>query len=640
MSRRLRRRRCAVVSFAALLAGGAGAYAMGEEPGLSTQTPTLEEVRVIGRREALAEAQLSASAVTVSDADQVSLSRSVGDWIELLPGVSLNGQGGLLQAYSIRGFSRARIRTEIDGVPIFTDRRAGNSVSFVPPELLGQVVVEKAPSSSLYGSGAMGGAVSLNSVAPEGFRLRLDGRSNDEQFALTALGGSRDFGAGISLRRAQDARAGNGQVLNTRYEQVAALLRGRQQIGALDIAYTWLPSVGRDIGRSNARYPLRRVSRTPHDRHSVARLELRSNEGWLLRAYHHYQDWDTQVERVGRRSNLTTYRAHTLGALFFASTQALGGAGAWGMEWVARRGVDIRESEFSGANARPLRQRVLDGHEDTLGLFVEQGWNLARTNIRGGLRIDRMAQSGGGQDEQDTRWSGLLRAEHAASSALTLSAELATAYRFPSLSERYFSGVTPRGEVLGNPDLAPEVRDSVEVGIAYRPLRRALSAGLAVYHSQLDDYIQRLSIDETLTTFKNLREADITGAEAQLKFRRGRAAHSFSYQWQKGEDATGITLADLNPSEWRYHLSYLAGRYTLHSDFRYRPARDKSTPGELPLASAALWNLSLAREVLRQWRAELYVSNVLNETYRASADRLAPLQPGRSIGVRLTWIGD
>ena len=624
---------------AALAAAGAGTYAMGDDPGLSAQPPTLEEVRVIGRREALAEAQLSPSAVTISAQDQVSLSRSVGDLIELLPGVSLNGQGGLLQAYSIRGFSRARIRTEIDGVPIFTDRRAGNSVSFLPPELLGQVVVEKAPSSSLYGSGAMGGVVSLNSANPEGFRLRLDGRSNDEQLALTALGGNQDFGGGISVRRARDARAGNGQNLNTQYEQVAGLLRGRHRTGALDITYTWLPSVGRDIGRSNARYPLRRVSRTPQDRHSVVRLELRSNEDWLLRAYHHYQDWDTQVERVGRRRNLTTHQSHTLGALFFASTQALGGSGAWGVEWVARRGVDIREAEFSSASARPLRQQVLDGHEDTLGLFVEQGWDLARTEIRGGLRVDRMAQSGGGKDEQDTRWSGLLRAEHAMSSALTLSAELATAYRFPSLGERYFSGVTPRGEVLGNPGLASEVRDSIEMGIAYRSPRRPLSAGLVAYHSQLDDYIQRVSIDETLTTFKNLSEADIAGAEAQLQFRRGRAANRFSYQWQKGEDATGITLADLNPAEWRYHLSYFVGRYTLRSDFRYRPARDKSTPGELPLKSAALWNLSLAREVLRQWRAELYVTNVLDETYRASADRLAPLQPGRAIGVRLTWVG-
>ena len=626
----------------ALLAAGFGAtaYATGNDPGLSVETPPLEEVRVIGRREVLAEAQFSSSAVTISSEDQVSLSRSVGDWIELLPGVSLNGQGGLLQAYSIRGFSRARIRTEIDGVPIFTDRRAGNSVSFVPPELLGQVVVEKAPSSSLYGSGAMGGVVSLNSADPRGFRLRLDGRSNDEQLALTALGGNRDFGGGISVRRAQDARAGNGQALNTRYEQVAALLRGRHRVGDLDVTYTWLPGVGRDIGRSNALYPLRRVSRTPRDRHSVARLEFRSNEDWLLRAYHHYQNWDTQVERVGRRSNLTTYESHTLGALFFASTEVLGGAGAWGVEWVARRGVDIRESEFSRANTRPLRQRVLDGHEDTLGLFVEQGWNLARTEIRGGLRLDRIAQSGGAQDDKDTRWSGLLRAEHAASSALTLSAELATAYRFPSLSERYFSGVTPRGEVLGNPGLVPEVRDSIEVGMTYRPPQRPLSAGLVAYHSQLEDYIERVSIDETLTTFKNRSAADITGAEAQLAFRWGRAAHRFSYQWQEGEDDTGLTLADLNPPEWRYHLSYRAGRYTLRSDFRYRPARDKPTPGETPLASAALWNLSLAREVRRRWRGELYVTNVLDETYRASADRLAPLQPGRAIGLRLTWIGN
>ena len=108
--------------------------------------------------------------------DPVSPGRTVADWIASLPGVTLNGQGGLLQGYSVRGFSRWRIRTEVVGVPIITDRRAGNSVSFLPPDLLAGTTVQRGPGSSLYGSGAMGAVISLQSIAASGTSARPSGR--------------------------------------------------------------------------------------------------------------------------------------------------------------------------------------------------------------------------------------------------------------------------------------------------------------------------------------------------------------------------------------------------------------------------------------------------------------------------------
>lgn len=69
--------------------------------------------------------------------------RSVADIIVSAPGADINGQGGLFQSYNIRGFSRARIKTEVNGVPIISDRQAGNSISFIPPELIYGVYLQK-----------------------------------------------------------------------------------------------------------------------------------------------------------------------------------------------------------------------------------------------------------------------------------------------------------------------------------------------------------------------------------------------------------------------------------------------------------------------------------------------------------------
>jgi iron complex outermembrane receptor protein len=147
-------------------------------------------VRVVARRNLLGQALSSAvGAEQISAEEQVSLNRTVADWIERLPGVSLNGQGGLLQSYSLRGFSRWRLRTELDGVPIITDRRAGNSAEFVPPELLDSTTVQLGPASALYGSGALGGVVSLSTLGPEGPRVQASGQTGDRQRSLALAAG-------------------------------------------------------------------------------------------------------------------------------------------------------------------------------------------------------------------------------------------------------------------------------------------------------------------------------------------------------------------------------------------------------------------------------------------------------------------
>ncbi|MEL0306850.1 MAG: TonB-dependent receptor plug domain-containing protein, partial [Halieaceae bacterium] len=117
---------------------------------------------ILGARNELSQALSGSTNVPLlTRDDQVSLDRTIADWLATAPGISLNGQGGLFQSYSLRGLSRARIRTEIDGVPIVTDRPAGNAIGFLPPFLLQSVSGVMGPVSALYGSEAMGGVITL-----------------------------------------------------------------------------------------------------------------------------------------------------------------------------------------------------------------------------------------------------------------------------------------------------------------------------------------------------------------------------------------------------------------------------------------------------------------------------------------------
>ncbi|EAQ96806.2 TonB-dependent receptor plug domain-containing protein [Congregibacter litoralis] len=602
------------------------------------QAGTLEEVRVVGRRDVLLPSLGAGTTDLIAFDEQVSMNRTVGDWLEQLPGVSLNGQGGLFQAYSIRGFSRWRVRTELNGVPIITDRRAGNSASFVPPDLIAQVAVNKSASSTLYGSGAMGGVVNLDSRIEEGRSLRAEGASNGGQFALTALSGNPGgLSAGLSVRKAEDSDAPDGRKLNTAFEQVAATVTGSSELGSLSLDYRWLGSVSRDVGKSNALFPERRISSYPSDDHSVTQLELRADGDWFIRAYHHLQDWEADVERVGERRNLTSYRAHTVGGLFQANTRLLSGEGSVGAEWVGRRGVAIDDEEFTPDGTLLIEQALVRGEEDTVALFADQQWRLGAMEISGGMRYDHMDQSSRSQSNADGQWSASAAVDYGLGDSWTLRGELASGFRFPGLSERYFNGTTPRGEVLGNPDLEAETRRSGELALQFAPLVSTLKAGAAVYYSDLEDYIERYPVGPELVSYRNLDGASIQGLELDVGFQTGVVHHRLSYQWQEGEDDEGNTLADLNPPSLRYFFSWEQEQRGFYSDLSYRESREEFGADELPLASAVIWNARFTQRVARRWQAELFLSNILDEEYRSTADDVAPLQPGRTFGIRLEW---
>ena len=105
---------------------------------------------------------------------------NINDVLVQSPVINLNGQGGQIQNVSIRGFSRWRIQTLLNGVPIFSDRRAGASAGFIPPSWITQVSVVPGAASTYLGSGAIGGAVNLQIAAPNEQSLHVTMLNNGE----------------------------------------------------------------------------------------------------------------------------------------------------------------------------------------------------------------------------------------------------------------------------------------------------------------------------------------------------------------------------------------------------------------------------------------------------------------------------
>lgn len=162
----------------------------------------LQQLTVSATRSAQDVSQVP-STVTVQTREQLDR-QNVNDIQQLVryePGVSVGGTGQRsgLNGYNIRGIDGERILTQIDGVSIpdsfFYGPYAQTQRNYVDPEIVKRVEILRGPASVLYGSNAIGGAVSYFTLDAEdiikpgkdiGARLKTGYSSADESWLTSA----------------------------------------------------------------------------------------------------------------------------------------------------------------------------------------------------------------------------------------------------------------------------------------------------------------------------------------------------------------------------------------------------------------------------------------------------------------------
>lgn len=152
------------------------------------------------------------STVTVHDRQELDRNNvnTLKDLVRYEPGVSVGGAGqrGGISGYNIRGIDGNRILTQVDGVEIpggfFNGPYAKTQRNYVDPEIIKRVEILRGPASVLYGSNAIGGAVSYFTLDPDdiikpgqdvGARLKTGYSSADESWlkSATVAGRSGQF---------------------------------------------------------------------------------------------------------------------------------------------------------------------------------------------------------------------------------------------------------------------------------------------------------------------------------------------------------------------------------------------------------------------------------------------------------------
>ena len=137
-----------------------------------------------------------------------------------------------------------------------------------------------------------------------------------------------------------------------------------------------------------------------------------------------------------------------------------------------------------------------------------------------GLRADRVTKHNDGgffgdQSTDNAALSGYGSLKVELGGGFNLTGQFAHGFRDPTLSDRYFRGISGRGIVIGNPTLEPEQANQFDAALRF--VSRRVRWAVYGYFYRFDDLIERFEILSDVFLFRNRGKADIRGLELEVQ---------------------------------------------------------------------------------------------------------------------------
>jgi outer membrane receptor protein involved in Fe transport len=582
-------------------------------------------------------APVAIASTVIHAGEKAAAPSTLTELIEGVPGVAENGQGGLFQVFSIRGVSRQRVMTLVDGMRIVGERRAGVSTSFIDPLLMGSVDVLRGPASTFYGSGALGGVIQVFPKQFETSSVSLGYSSYGDESYQVAGWGDGKTSLGIAHRSRSNGESADGAELDDHFTQLSATLAHRWKRQDLSYQILVLPAFGRDIGKSSTDFPERQTEY--QEDHLLVKFAVESAKGWNLDVWAHPNSLTTEVFEERSFSRVEN-DALDLGLSFQREMRLTGYiSGRYGFDYVGRRGVEAVEVRENPATGNQARQQTLDGEQDEVAAFASISWNWGNATFQAGGRSTWQQQSNHGAPSlEDSALTGFLGMVQPVGGGLELVLNLGTGLRFPNLSERFFTGTTGRGQTLGNPDLISESAVNADLGLRW--YGRHLFFAAQLFQLDIEDYIERVDLNEDLRTFVNLTSGRVQGLELEGFYKIGeRWQVSWSGHLLNSENRGRgrRPLADVPADRLELGVRFQSGRWESRLSYQHRAQKNNPGSGEKAIVAADLVSLALDVELTQGLVLTLRGRNLLGELYWNAADRKAPFAAGRSVGLGLVW---
>lgn len=301
--------------------------------------------------------------------------------------------------------------------------------------------------------------------------------------------------------------------------------------------------------------------------------------------------------------------------------------------------MDAREERFENFDPSTLTElhTLDDAASDDGALYGMLRFTPGTHSIQCGARALANHQSNAGYDTTtDSGFTGFIGTSIAVGGGLELLGNAGTGIRYPTLTERFFTGTTGRGGVIGNPDLDPERSMSIDAGLRWSGARGW--AEVNGFVNTIDDFIEQVDVAPDLSTFVNLTEGRIVGAELDGNWQIDpRWSVRGTWTWLRGQDNDGQPLVDIPPQRASVGGQFDVDAWTLRLDVEHRWPKDDPGPGEKVIPSATLVKASASVRLGPSVQLSVYGTNLLDEVYFSAADEKAPEAHGREVGFSIRF---
>lgn len=591
----------------------------------------------------------------------------LSELVDSAPEVSLNGQGGIMQMYSIRGLSRWRVQTLVDGIPIHSDRRAGSGAEFIAPAMIGNINVVPGAASTYFGSGAIGGAIDIQLNQQPADKVGLSLQSNGQSEGIYWGGSNQLSGWQLHSRNANNSHSANKDPIFNQYEQHSAFYSRQLEHDNFDDVWM-LATVANNIGKANSDNVNSRRSLYPKNDHLLGKfnfvLPALFNDG-NADVYFHYSELITDVNRVDVRKNVVENSALDLGGSMSVPISANNFEGNWRIAFDGRENVTAKEWETPYLNTLLASQasifyQSLDARQWESSTSLDIATKVNGLDLLFGTRVSNMFQENVSKRSEkssinDLNMSGFIAVNNAifntGDNQVNLTAMLSSAYRVPSLTERFYFGETPRGKVLGNLELKTEKSVSAEIGIrgtsqfSQNKARSSVSFSWAVnaHYQNVDNYIERITQSDTTLQYHNIESGKIKGMNYQLALafphflQDAQLVIDLSGHTLSGKSESNQPLADINPVEHEIKVKYANQRLSANLGVKYRAKKDEIASGEQSISNVSTVNASVSYSFTADTKLKLWANNLTNQLYLVSADDKAPFAVGKQLGLEFSW---
>lgn len=618
-------------------------------------------------------------AASVREGEELA-NRQAGDFEDLIgdiPGVTIDGgPRGISQEPNIRGFRDEQIVLRFDGGRLNFDQ-AHRGRFFIDPALVQRVEVVRGGGSTLFGSGALGGVISVETVdaadllqpgQTAGARLSFGYASNGEQpnasGTVFADYGTVDLLFSLAARNvASDLESGDGTSIP--FSQIDTA-NGLFKLGIEpneDSRFEFSYSIYQD----DALVPAN-SSGTPSGSNPVVDREAEVQDFRLSWDYAPTgSDWvDLSVLFYGTRLEIEE-------SVIPPGTPRLDQTryDTFGLEIVNRSSFDIgvpvdlvygietfRDTQEGLRNGGP-RLAFPNAEATTTGIFAEATIGLTnQLDLIAGARFDsyeRNPDDPGLAPVSEEFFSPRIGLSYRPNEDWQIFGNIAQAFRAPTLSELFNSGLHFAGNPFGfppnnffvpNPNLRPEESLQFEIGTrfenvdVFRPGDQ-LSFSVNAYHATVDDFIeQTVNIAAGTTTSANVASATLWGFEAEVDYDTDAWFVGAGLSIARGENDAGGALGSIPQDRLTLEGGVrpwqnweLGARMTLAADQDRVPAGGTPGDGFELVDLYATWTPTSGP--LSNGTFRFGIDNVFDEEYTIFPNGLA--QSGRSIEISATF---